>query len=78
MIDKYAVELATEYVEKQFATGKSADLVGMLNHVGYFERVVMVLDEVNEQWQDFPRFTFSELMGESSSHNRLVTVKSPT
>ena len=47
-LDEFAVRFAVEYLDKQFATGKPADLVGMLNHVDYFERVEMVLEEVNQ------------------------------
>lgn len=54
MIDPYAVKHATEYLDGQFAKGEPADLVGMLNHVDYFERVVMVLDEVNETLRQRP------------------------
>jgi len=48
MIDDFAVKFATEYLDKQFKNGEPADLVGMLNHVDYFDRVVMTLDEVIE------------------------------
>ena len=54
MIDEFAVKFATEYLVKQFKKGETADLVGMLNHVDYFERVVMVLDEVNETLKQNP------------------------
>ena len=54
MIDKSAVKFATEYLDKQFAAGEPADLIGMLNHVDYFERVVMVLEEVNETLKQRP------------------------
>ena len=47
MIDDFAVKFETEYLDKKFDKGEP-DLVGMLNHVDYFERVVMVVDEVNE------------------------------
>jgi hypothetical protein len=47
MIDEFAIKFATEYLDKQFASDAPADLVGMLNHVDYFDRVVMVLEEVN-------------------------------
>ncbi len=54
MIDEFAVKFATEYLDQQFAGGKPADLVGMLNHVDYFERVVMVVDEVKETLRQRP------------------------
>jgi hypothetical protein len=54
MTDEFAVKYATEYLDRQFAGGKPADLVGMLNHVDYFERVVMVVDEVNETLRQRP------------------------
>lgn len=54
MIDDFAVKYATEYLDKQFSKGEPADLVGMLNHVDYFERVVMVLNEVNDALRQRP------------------------
>jgi hypothetical protein len=54
MIDDFAVKFATEYLDKQFNKGAPADLVGMLNHVDYFERVVMVLDELNQTLKQRP------------------------
>lgn len=54
MIDESAVKFATEYLDRQFASDEPADLVGMLNHVDYFERVVMVLEEVNETLKQRP------------------------
>ena len=54
MIDEFAVKFATEYLDKHFAEGGPADLVGMLNHVDYFERVVMVVDEINETLRQRP------------------------
>ncbi len=54
MIDELAVKFATEYLDKHLAKGGPADLVGMLNHVDYFERVVMVVDEVNETLRQRP------------------------
>jgi hypothetical protein len=54
MIDEFAVKFATEYLDKRFANGDPADLVGMLNHVDYFDRVVMVVNEVNETLKQRP------------------------
>jgi len=54
MIDKHAVKLAVEYLERCFAKGEPADLVGMLNHVDYFERVVMVREEVQDALKECP------------------------
>jgi hypothetical protein len=48
MIDEFAVKFAIEYLDRHFAKGEPADLLGMLNHVDYFERVVMVPEEVQE------------------------------
>lgn len=48
MIDEFAVKFATEYLDRKFANGEPADLVGMLDHVDYFDRVVMVWEEVFE------------------------------
>ena len=73
MSDEFAVRFASEYLAKQFADGKTADLVGMLNHVDFFERVVMVVDEVNETLRQNPsvyvqriacRIVFTHLEGE--------------
>ena len=33
VIDEFAVRFAVEYLDRSFALGESADLVGMLNHV---------------------------------------------
>lgn len=54
MIGEYAVKFAMEYLDGQFAKGEPADLVGMLNHVDYFERVLMILDEVYEVLRERP------------------------
>ena len=54
MIDQSAVKYAIEYLDSRFEKGEPADLVGMLNHVDYFERVVMVVDEVNETLKQCP------------------------
>jgi hypothetical protein len=43
VIDEFAVKFATEYLDKQFAKGESVDLVGMPNHVDYFERVTQAV-----------------------------------
>jgi len=48
MIDDYTVKLATEYLDYCFGKSEAADLPGMLNQVDYYDRVVMVLEEVNE------------------------------
>jgi len=53
-MDQFAVKYAIEYLDKRFEKGEPADLVGMLNHVDYFERVVMVLEEVNETLKQCP------------------------
>jgi hypothetical protein len=63
MIDDFAIKFATEYLDRQFDKGEPADLVGMLNHVDYFERVVMVLDEVNETLRRCPSVYFQRLGG---------------
>ena len=54
---------STEYLDKRFANGESADLVGMLNHVDYFERVVMVVDEVNETLRQRPSVYVQRING---------------
>jgi hypothetical protein len=54
MIDENAVKLAVEYLDIRFRNNEPADLIGMLNHVDYFERVVMVLEEVNETLKQRP------------------------
>lgn len=63
MIDHIAVNCAIEYLDKQFAKGEPADLVGMLNHVDYFERVVMVVDEVNETLRQRPSIYVQRIDG---------------
>ena len=63
MIDQHAIKYATEYLDQQFAKGEQADLIGMLNHVDYFERVVMVLDEVNETLRQRPLVYFERIDG---------------
>lgn len=54
MIDEFAVKLAVEYLDRNFAHGTPADLVGMLDHVDYYDRVVMVLEEVQEVLKQRP------------------------
>jgi hypothetical protein len=46
MFSEHAVKLATEYLDRTFESDKQPTLAEMLNHVDYFERVVMTLDEV--------------------------------
>lgn len=77
MIDEYAVKFATEYLDRQFASGEPADLVGMLNHVDFFDRVVMVLDEVNEVLKQRPSVYVQQSNGRvifnQSSGDREIT-----
>ena len=54
MIDDVAVKLALEYLDRSFAKGEPADLAGMLNHVDYYDRVVMVREEVLEVLKQRP------------------------
>ena len=54
MIDEHAVKFAVEYLDRRFANGEHADLVGMLKHVDYFERVVIVREEVQEALKERP------------------------
>ena len=73
MADEYVVKAAMEYLDRRFGAGEPADLVGMLNQVDYFVRVVMILDEVNETLTKSPsvyvkrvdgRIIFNQLSGE--------------
>jgi len=63
MIDKHAVELAVEYLERCFAKGEPANLVGMLNHVDYFDRVVMVREEVQDALKECPTVHLQRIDG---------------
>jgi len=77
MINEYAVKFATEYLDRQFASGEPADLVGMLNHVDYCERVVMVPEEVNEALKQRPSVYVQQVNGRvilnQSSGDREIT-----
>jgi len=73
MINDHAVRLAMEYLDRKIAEGECVDLVGMLNHVDYYERVVMTLDEVQEALNQRPavylrrvegRVTFTQSSGD--------------
>lgn len=73
MIDEFAVKFAIEYLDRKFANGEPADLVGMLDHVDYFDRVVMVWEEVLEVLRQRPsvyvhrvdgRVIFTKLSGD--------------
>lgn len=48
MIEEHVVGLAVKYLEEKFAEGAPADLPGMLNYVDYYDRVVMLGEEVGE------------------------------
>jgi hypothetical protein len=54
MANEFAVKLAVEYLTRTFANGEPADLVGMLKHVDYYERVVMVREEVQDALTQCP------------------------
>jgi hypothetical protein len=54
MSDTHVVKLAVEYLERHIAGGQAADLVGMLNHVDYYGRVVMVREEVQDALNECP------------------------
>jgi hypothetical protein len=79
MIDEEAVKFATKYLDRQFAAGETADLVGMLNHVDYFGRIVMVLEEVNETLRQRPTVFAQRIDGRvvfsQSSGDREVTAE---
>jgi hypothetical protein len=73
MIDEHAVKFAVEYLDRRFANGDHADLVGMLKHVDFFERVVMVREEVQKALNERPsvfmhrvdgRVIFTETFGD--------------
>jgi len=63
MADEFVVKSAIEYLEKRFANGEPADLIGMLNHVDYFVRVVMVREEVQEVLKRCPEVRVQRLDG---------------
>ena len=48
MTNENAIKLAVEYLERKFASSEPADLVG-INHVDYYERVVIVKEELIQQ-----------------------------
>lgn len=77
MIDEFAVKLAIEYLDWSFAKGKPADLVGMLNHVDYYDRVVMVREEVQEALNQRPSVSVQRVEGRvtftQSSGDREIT-----
>jgi len=77
MIDEFAVKFAVEYLDRQFAKGNPTDLIGMLNHVDYFERVVMVVEEVNEALKERPSVYVQRIDGRivfnQSSGDREIT-----
>ena len=63
MIDEFAVKFAIEYLDRSFANGEQADLVGMLNHVDYFERVVMDREEVLQALKQSPSVSIQRVDG---------------
>ena len=63
MIDEYAIQFAIEYLEGKFASGEPADLIGMLNHVDYHERVVMQRQELDEALRKCPSVYVQRLDG---------------
>jgi hypothetical protein len=63
MIDDHAIKLATEYLDGKFAKGEPADLIGMLNHVDYYERVVMVREEIQAVLNQRPSVTIQRADG---------------
>jgi hypothetical protein len=79
MIDEAAVKFAIEYLDRQFVAGETADLVGMLNHVDYFDRIVMVLEEVNETLRQRPTVFAQRIDGRvvfsQSSGDREITAE---
>jgi hypothetical protein len=48
MIDDHSVKLATKYLDESFTADERPTLVGMLNYVDYFNRIVMKCNEVNQ------------------------------
>jgi len=77
MIDEIAVKLAIEYLDGHFANGEPADLVGMLNHVDFYERVVMVREEIQEVLNQRPSVYVQRVDGRviftQSSGDREIT-----
>ena len=77
MIDAYAVKLAIEYLDLRFKNNQPADLPEMLDHVDYYDRVVMALDEVNEVLRQRPSVYVQRVGGRvffnQSSGDREIT-----
>ena len=63
MADEFVVKSAIEYLQRRFASGEPADLVGMLNHVDYYVRVVMIRDEIQEVLKRCPGVCVQRLDG---------------
>jgi hypothetical protein len=64
MVEQTAVNLALKYLDECSLKGKQASLVGMLEYVDYYERVVLVLDEVNEVLTQRPSLCFDSVDGQ--------------
>jgi hypothetical protein len=77
MFSEHAIKLATEYLDRCFKNDKQATLVGMLNHVDYFDRVVMELDEINAALSQRPSVFVHRTEGQiefrSSGVERTIT-----
>ena len=77
MSDENAIKLAKEYLELQFQRGELADLVGMLNHVDYYDRVVIVLAELDDVLSQCPSVSTQLVEGRiiftQSTGNRGIT-----
>ncbi len=63
MISQHAIRLATEYLDYSFKKNEQATLVGMLIHVDYYERVVLLLEEVNEALNQRPSVVAHRING---------------
>jgi hypothetical protein len=75
----HLVKLGTEYLDNHFSRGENPTLVGMLNHIDYYERNVANLDEVNEILNQRPAVFFQRtdkgIVFNSTGGERTLTVE---
>jgi hypothetical protein len=75
----HIIKLGTEYLDYHFSRGETPTLVGMLNHIDYYERNVANLDEVNEILNQRPAVFFErtdkEIVFNSTGGERTLTVE---
>jgi hypothetical protein len=73
------IKLGTEYLDSCLSRGKMPTLVGMLNHIDYYERNVANLDEINEILNQRPAVFFQRtdkgIVFNSTGGERTLTVE---